>query len=173
MDKTLSLRTNQQILGLFSKIQEYQPSINRIESFQKAVDIALGEKVDWAKHSKTAIRYLVNDTSAAEFIQLRVDQHKWEKIVDQVEESFAPRLSRTTIPYVVKLVLLNYVKYLEAMTPAAAVEADAVQKEATMDLSDMAKVLFQMMLTDKDCRELKQIREILADWREKSNEASV
>lgn len=114
MDKNLSLRANPQILGLFSEIRKYQP-LNRVVSFEQAMDIALDKTIDWAKLSKVNVNYSIGDSQSPDFIQLRTDEQKWEDVLNAIKGSFTPPLKRTTAPYVVKLVLINYLNYLESI----------------------------------------------------------
>ena len=115
MEKNLSLRSNPQILGLFSEIRKFQPSANRLESFNQALDIALNETVDWKKLSKVNVNYSIDESQAPEFIQLRTEEVKWVDILEKVKMSFTPPLKRTTAPDVLKLVLINYLNYLESI----------------------------------------------------------
>jgi hypothetical protein len=36
-----------------------------------------------------------------------------------------------------------------------------------VDMPEMSKILCEMMLCEKDCNEIKEIRKILVDWRNK------
>lgn len=46
-------------------------------------------------------------------------------------------------------------------------DAEDMVKETDVNMPDMTKIFCEIMLKDKDCEELKQIRKILVDWRNK------
>lgn len=124
MDKNLSLRKNLQLMGLFSKAKEYQPLSNRVDIFNNAVKCGLEKNVDYKKLSKMKVNYPINDEdSIPEFIQLRIDEEHWNNLVDKIQNSFTPSLSKITAPYVVKLVLLNYILELEKMNTISSDES--------------------------------------------------
>ncbi|MEW9938320.1 hypothetical protein AB2T96_16510 [Clostridium butyricum] len=140
MDKNLSLRKNLQLMGLFSKAKEYQPLSNRVDIFNKAVKYGLKENVDYKKLSKMKVNYPINDEdSIPEFIQLRTDENQWNNLVDKIQNSFTPSLSKITAPYVVKLVLLNYIFELEKMNTTS---SDEKLKDKESDVTILTNDLF-------------------------------
>lgn len=164
MDKNLSLRKNLQLMALFSKVKEYQPLSNRVDIFNKAVKCGLGENVDYKKLSKMKVNYTINDEdSIPEFIQLRTDEEQWNNLVDKIQNSFTPQLSKITAPYVVKLVLLNYILELEKMNSISLDEKSekSEDKESeftilTNDLSgnkELRKKLMTMIRFGLNCLE--------------------
>lgn len=113
MDKVLSIRPNGQIIALFKKIQEYQESANRTEIVNAGIETALATKADWEETSK----YKVKDEASSyadtpEFMQIRVDEDEYLEIREQIFDAF--HLKKVPpAPYVIKLVLINYLSYLE------------------------------------------------------------
>lgn len=160
------------------KVQELQPLSSRVDVFSAAVDYSLTTFVDYKKIADTKSPFpVVEQISVPDFIQLHVDEDKWAEIVCQIRNSFTPPLRRVTAPYAVKLVLLNYLLFLDSsskkscITPNLNLQDSVTTFEDEISLPEMAKVLFQMMLTDKNCYELQEIQKILTKWRIK-NETS-
>lgn len=171
MYKNLSLRTNHSLIGLFNKAQMERPLSSRVEIFNEAVSYALEDSIEFEKLSKVNFNYPVDkENSIPEFIQLKVDEEKWCQIVNKAKESFTPPLKKTTAPYVVKLVLLNYVQNLEMLKHNSNKNADTSEDMhqvciESKDLPEMAKILFQMMLIDENCAELREIKNLMIEWR--------
>ncbi len=115
MDKVLSIRPNGQIIVLFMKIQAHQESANRTEIVNAGIETALATKVDWEEISK----YKVKDEASSyadtpEFMQIRVDEDDYLEIRKQIFDAF--HLKKVPpAPYVIKLILINYLSYLETL----------------------------------------------------------
>jgi len=124
MDKVLSIRPNGQIIALFKKIQVYQESANRTEIVNAGIETALATKVDWEETSK----YKVKDEASSyadtpEFMQIRVDEDEYLEIREQIFDAF--HLKKVPpAPYVIKLVLINYLSYLETFKNGNELSAD-------------------------------------------------
>lgn len=127
MDKLLSMRRNHQIFSLYLQIQQYQPSANRTEIMNSAIEKALeGERIDWKAlvNSKVPNAYSVTKDTFPEFIQLKVCAEKYQLLREQMKEDFQLQKFSPT-PFVVRLVLLNYLQYL---TPINTVLSDITGK---------------------------------------------
>lgn len=117
MDKILSIRKNNQVFSLFLKIQEYQKSANRTDIVNAAIQKALEDRknggLNWnaIASGKIPSVYIEND-DFPEFIQLRVDEDKYAEIIDQMKKDF--NLEKCRAPFVVKLLLINYILFLES-----------------------------------------------------------
>lgn len=157
-EEKLSLRGNPQLLGLFLKIQEYEPSANRVEIFTRAIALALSESVDWKQYMKHEVNY-PQPGSTPEFIQLRVSKSSWNQIVDEIIGSFTPPLQRITKPYVVKLVLLHYINYLQHFQNYNIERAYNNQNAAKL-----IKTLCEMIIANNNAEGLERIEEILTNW---------
>ena len=118
MDKILSIRKNNQIFSLFIKIQEYQKSANRTDIVNAAIQKALNDRengnLNWniIASGKIPSLYIEND-DFPKFIQLRVDEDKYVKIVDQMKKDFNLEKG-SPASFVVKLLLINYLLFLES-----------------------------------------------------------
>lgn len=118
MDKILSVRKNSQVFSLFLKIQEYQKSANRTEIVNAAIERAMTDRengtLNWHAVSTGRISTMhIENDAFPDFIQLRVDDDKYRKIVKQMREDF--KLDKDSpAPFVVKLLLMNYLFFLES-----------------------------------------------------------
>lgn len=120
MDKILSIRKNNQIFSLFFKIQQYQQSTNRTEivnaAIQKALEDREKENLNWNVIASAKVPSLYIDEEKVNFpnfMQLRVDGEKYAEVVNQMKEDF--RLEKgSPAPFVVKLLLVNYLLFLES-----------------------------------------------------------
>lgn len=118
MDKILSVRKNSQVFSLFLKIQEYQKSANRTEIINAAIEKAITDHdngtLNWHAISSGRIPTMhIENDAFPDFIQLRVDEEKYNKIVGQIRKDF--QLNKDSpAPFVVKLLLMNYLLFLES-----------------------------------------------------------
>lgn len=110
MDKILSIRSNKQITSLLIEIQEYQEAANRTEIVNWALEKALEQKVEWRSFSNITINEVMGELKQPEFIQIRVNKKNYEEIEEEIKDYF--KLKRVTAPYLIKLILLNYLGYL-------------------------------------------------------------
>lgn len=175
MDKNLSIRKNLQLMGLFSKAHQYQPLSNRVDIFNDAVDLCISNTVDYPKLAQIRVDYPVDGDSIPDFIQLRTDKNKWDTLVDEIQNAFNPPLVKITAPYVVKLVLLNFVIYQENIIKNATVvdEADCIHSipsdkdsDDEISLPEMASILVEMGLNND--KALKEIKRIMVNWRKRN-----
>ncbi len=121
MDRILSLRKNNPIFSLFIKIQEYQKSANRTDIINAAIQKALDDRkkgtLNWNTIASSRVPSLYIESSDLrdfpEFIQLRVDEDKYNNIVEQMKDDFCLQKNSPT-PFVVKLLLTNYLLFLES-----------------------------------------------------------
>lgn len=125
-DKTLSIRKNNQVLSLFMKIQEYQKSANRTEIINAAIKKALETRVNWKEITDSKVpKFHVENDDLPEFIQLRVDEDEYKEIVSQMRSDFTLEKD-SPAPFVVKLLLIKYLLYLESLP---SVESEIARKE--------------------------------------------
>lgn len=120
MDKILSIRKNNQVFSLFIKIQEYQKSANRTDIINAAIQKALDDResgtLNWNIIASCKIPYVyIENDDFPEFIQLRVDEEKYGEIVNQMKMDFNLEKG-SPAPFVVKLLLINYLLFLESKT---------------------------------------------------------
>ncbi|MDD7796309.1 hypothetical protein [Clostridium sp. 'White wine YQ'] len=112
MDKTLlSIRPNKQISALFMEIQQYHEIANRNEIVNWAIEKAIDHNIDWRTISKFKIDEDVDELKQPDFMQIRVEKNKYNAISEEIKEFFG--LERVTAPYLIRLVLANYLSSLK------------------------------------------------------------
>ena len=163
MDKIISVRKNNQIFSLFIKIQEYQPSLNRTEIIELAIEKALGDfKVEnWKSLGKVNIgKYSVSNDKFPEFIQLRVDEEDYQKIREEIKRDYCLD-KMSPAPFVIKLLLINYLLYLEkiGMTESVSYREDDIEskeelkrKFKMLSYDDKINTIYDLLLDIKYSR---------------------
>lgn len=134
LDKILSIRPNGQIFALYKKIQEHQEWGNRNEITKEAIKYAFGSKNDWKAIAKYKIVSETNDDSIPNFIQIRVDEEQYIAVREQIFNAFPCNKNVPPAPYVIKLVLINYLLYLETLEE---LEDEHVQASALLMNGDI------------------------------------
>ena len=115
MDKILSIRSNNQIFSLFSQIQEFQKSANRTEIVNASILKAINDTVNWLEISNTKFPVIpAEQIDIPNFIQLRVNADEYNLLATQMHDQFHLE-KMPPAPYVIKLVLTNYLIYLYDM----------------------------------------------------------
>lgn len=155
---TLSLRGTPALLGLFDRARKLKP-INRNALFQEGVEVALTAETDWQFVAKTALDYKINmrnTASCPEFVQLRVKKDKWDEITNQINRELKD-LKRLHSSYSVKLVLANFINYLEKL------DVEENDKETPISAPEMAAILTSMVLEGSPA--LIEIEKIMRKYR--------
>lgn len=161
----LSLRPTKEILYLFSKINESQPTLKRVNILNAAIRTALDTKPKWSSLSTIKIN-VTEEMQNQALLQLRVDYNNWIDIKNSISEGFTPNLSRVTIPYAVKLVLLNYLQSLKADNKSNEQENEPDIKEDE-HVSDVyyIKRFVDMLLNNNNSIEVQMIKKILDNFK--------
>ena len=121
MDKILSIRRNNQISSLLFHIQALQKSANRTAIVNAAITRALSKNVNWKELANTTFPAIPFDaTDMPDFIQLRVNANDYELIAKQVHDQFFLE-KMPPAPFVIKLVLTNYLVLLSEVNTATPV----------------------------------------------------
>jgi len=126
MDKVLSIRPNGQIIALFKKIKDYQESANRTEIVNAGIETVLVTTVDWKETSKFKVREDAGsnlESAIPEFMQIRVDEDKYVAIREQIIKTFQLKKAPPA-PYVIRLILNNYLSHLETFKSGNETSAD-------------------------------------------------
>ena len=161
----LSLRSSNQLLGLYEKAYSYQPA-NRLELTIAALELATSDPVDWKTLSANADknRYPIT-ADVPSFIQLRVPTALWLRLVEDIKNSFTPALKRTTTPYILKLLMTHYVNYLIALNSYE--DNTSSLEQHSISYPEMAATLTEMMLTNAP--QLEDIKIIMLNYKEMQN----
>ncbi len=156
-DKVLSIRKNNQVFSLFVAIQKYQKSANRTEIVNSAIKKALESRINWNDITARQVpKLFVENSDFPMFIQLRVDVDEYKEIVNQMRLDF--NLEKDSpAPFVVKLLLIRYLLYLESL-PSAENEIARKEEEIkqqrlkvleefkSLSVDDKLTTLYEMML---------------------------
>lgn len=111
MNKILSIRPNLQISLLFAEIQDYQETANRNEIVNSALEKSIEQKVDWRVATKFKVDESSEEIKQPDFMQIRVDENKYNLVVNEIKQAFD--LKRVTAPYLIRLILVNYLLFLK------------------------------------------------------------
>ena len=114
---------------------------------------------------------LIQDGDAPIFTSFQVKySNETAEILKQVRADILTQLKdrgMTSLhnPYLVLLLQVNYLDVLKQ--EKLKMEAEDNVEETDIDMPEMAKILCEMMLKDKECEQLKQIQKLLINWRKK------
>lgn len=168
MDNLLNIKSNWKhstFEYLIKKVDSSQ-DMSRSAVFEREVKAARG--VDNWKAIQTTLSDLKKEEEAPIFtsFQAKYDDETAE-ILEGVKKDILTQLEGSLkvlqTQYMVQLLQANYLETLKR--EKVALKADEFVEETDVDLPEMSKIFTEMMLKDKDCSELKQIRKILVDWR--------
>lgn len=150
----------------YIKQADSSQDLSRSAIFVRAVKAAHG--VDNWKVIKASLSGLKKVEGVPIFTSFQVKyDDETAKILEEVKQDILTQLKDSITllqtQYMLQLLQANYLKTLER--EKVTLKADEFVEETNVDLPEMSKLLTEMMLKDKDCAELKQIRKILVDWR--------
>jgi len=112
MTKILSVRPNQHITSLLFEIQKYLPHTNRTEIINLAITKSINKNVHWKMISESSYKIYQNLDMPA-FMQIKTTEESYETICNEILNSFKDQgLKRVTAPYLIKLVLINFLSLL-------------------------------------------------------------
>lgn len=124
---------------------------------------------DW-NPAHTCLMDLKKEKDAPEFtnFQAKYDEQTSEVLSDvrsKMERSLKQAGIITKVlqnQYMVQLLMVNYLEFLKKQK--VTLKADRMVDEK-IDLPEMSAIFTEMILTDRECEELKKIRKILVNWR--------
>lgn len=110
MDKILSLRPTKQIICLFNVIREkdIHPEVERSAIVKRSFDMACNKDIQWENIARFKVKE--EDVTVPEHIRFTVDDDQYIKVVESIKDCLD--LERLTTPYLIKLVLSNYLNSL-------------------------------------------------------------
>lgn len=168
MEHLLNIKSNWRHCTFEYLIKKYDPSqdMSRAAVFEREVKAARG--VDNWKRIQALLSDLKKEEKAPVFTGLQAKySDETAEILEEVKKNILEQLAGTLkilqTQYMVQLLQANYLEVLKR--EKAALKMDGSVDEENVDMPEMAKILTEMMLTDKDCDALMQIRKILVDWR--------
>lgn len=163
----LNIKANRKHCSLEYRIKKLDPAqdMSRSAIFERAVRAAKG--VDNWKAIQTTLSNLKVEEEAAVFTGLQVHyDDETACILKEVEKDICEQCGLHVLQRQYMVQLLQ-AQYLETLTREKLSLKTENMVESDIGLPEMASILVEMMLTDKDCDHLNQIRKILVEWRNK------
>ncbi len=169
MDYLINVKTNKKNCVCEYLIKRYDVSqdMSRAAVFEREVREA--EKVEDWKAVRSSLAGLEDIQEAPVFTNLQARYGEETKAaLDQVRRKMLADLREAgfkvlRVQYMLLLLQKNYLDVL--MRERTSIKNTGRIEENDVDLPEMAKLMCEMMLRDKDCDELRQIRRILVEWR--------
>ena len=169
-ENLLNTTCNSKHCSLEKWIKDEDPAQDKSRAgyFKRAVFVA--ETVDDWVPMATLLSDLKLDKDAPHFtnFQAKYDSET-RQALDKVKEKMQKSLIDGRIikrvlqtQYMLQLLMINYLEHIRANK--LTIKADK-QVDEEISLPEMSAIFTEMMLTDKDCDALKEIRRILVDWR--------
>lgn len=113
MDKILSIRPNRHIMSLLLEIQKYLPDTNRTEIINLGLSKAINENINWKGISRDKYE-IHHNLEMPDFMQIKIDEENYNIMVSEIIESYRDQdIKRVTAPFLIKLVLINYLNLLK------------------------------------------------------------
>lgn len=169
-ENLLNTTCNSKHCSLEKWIKEEDPAQDKSRAgyFKRAVLVA--EPVDDWVPMATLLSDLKLDKDAPQFtnFQAKYDSETREAL-DVIKEKMQKSLIKGNIikrvlqtQYMLQLLMINYLEHTRANK--LTIKADKMVDDE-IDLPEMAALFTEMILTDRECEALKQIRRIMVDWR--------
>lgn len=171
MEKLLNIKCNWKHSTLEYLIKKFDASqdMSRAAVFEREVKAA--ENVgDW-KDIRVLLSELNKIDDAPTFTNIQAKYGtETDEVLKEVRKQMLSDLKVTGLKvlqsqYMVLLLQVNYLEFLKK--EKLAIKANEFVEEENVDMPEMSKILCEMMLCEKDCNEIKEIRKILVDWRNK------
>lgn len=171
MENLLNIKCNWKHSTLEYLIKKYDASqdMSRAAVFEREVKAA--ENVDNWKEIQVLLCVLKKIDEAPTFSNFQAKYGtETDEVLKKVREKMIGDLKVTGLKvlqsqYMVLLLQVNYLEFLKK--EKLAIKANDLVEEQNVDMPEMSKIFCEMMLCDKDCNEIKEIRKILVDWRNK------
>ena len=171
MENLLNIKCNWKHSTLEYLIKKFDASqdMSRAAVFEREVKAA--ENVDNWNDIQALLSGLKKIDDAPTFTNIQAKYgNETDEVLKKVRDKILSDLKVTGLKvlqsqYMVLLLQVNYLEFLKK--EKLAIKADELVKEQNVDMPEMSKILCEMMLCDKDCNEIKEIRKILVAWRNK------
>lgn len=164
----LRIKVNYKHCALEYRIKKADPSQDMSRSAVFEREVRAAEGVDNWKAVQATLSDLKIEEEAAVFTSLQVHyEDEIARILSQVKEDICKQCGLKVLQtqYMLQLLQANYLETLKR--EKLFLKTESMVDESEIGLPEMASILVEMMLKDKDCDHLKQIREILVEWRNK------
>lgn len=165
MLKTIVVRGKKDIVAVFSKYAESsgKQDVSRPKATMEFIEFISKMPLndETVKKLKKASKQHLDETSITDDmvptnikIIIDIEEKIWEEAMKVFKYVFALK-GNPQMPYFLRVAGIAYMNDIN--TELGTIE--------NMDLSEMSKIFTEMILTDKNCKELIEIRKILVDWR--------
>lgn len=168
MENLLNIKSNRRHSTLEYLIKRYDPAqdMSRSAVFEREVKAAEGIK-NWKQiQISLSNMNIIEDAPVTTSFQAKYSDDT-ARILDTVRKDILEQLKDTMkvlqAQYLLLLLQANYLEMLKREKKS--LKEDTL--EGSVDLPEMAKIFCELILTDKDCDELMEIRRLLVQWRNK------
>ena len=168
MDNLLNIKSNWKhaTFEYLIKRNDSSQDMSRSAVFEREVKAAYGVN-NW-KAIQSLLADLRKEEEAPLFTSFQAKyNNETAEILEEVKRDILIQLGEGVkvlqTQYMVQLLQANYLETLKR--EKVLLKADELVVEKDTDLPEMSKIFTEMMLKDKDCKELRIIRKILVDWR--------
>ncbi len=167
MEYLLNIKSNwkHSTLEYLIRKYDYSQDISRSAVLKREIKAAEGVK-NW-KEYQLKLADLKREEEAPIFTSLQAKYDNevtgiLEKVKKDILEQLSDSMKILQAQYMVQLLQINYLEKLKqdrlSIQPILVTEED-------INLPEMSKIFTEMILTDKDGKDLKQIKNILVKWR--------
>lgn len=173
MNYTLNIKCSWKhaVLEYLIKMNDRSHDLSRAAVFEREVKAAENVK-DWTK-IRILLSSLKQNDDAPIFtnLQAKYDEATAESLTN-IRNQMLNDLNEVGLKvlqnqYMVLLLQMNYLETLKR--DRFALQSDNTIETSEINLPEISKILTEMMLTDKDCDEMEQIKQILMHWKSKTS----
>lgn len=169
MANFLNIKTNYKHCTLEHYIKKLDPApeMSRSAVFERAVRAAEGAD-NWKKIQERLFN-LKNEEGATAFSGMQIHfSDATASILETIKKDICEQCGLKVLQaqYMVQLLQVQYLETLER--ERISLKTENTTDEIDIGLPEMASIFVEMMLKEKDGEHLRQIRNILLDWRRKN-----
>ena len=165
----ISIKTNWRHCALEEAVRKADPvQGSRTIVFERAVKAARGVK-SWKAIMLSLSNLRENkETPVTTSYQVRCDEDT-AAMLEDIREDICEQLDIKVLQmqFLLQLLYANYLETLRREKIAIRAAEGYIVSEKEIDAPGMGKLFLEMLLTDRNCEEIQQIREILVGWKNK------
>lgn len=166
MEKIINIKNNRRVTVLLHQIESIKPSY-RTDIVESAFVLALGKETQWKEVHKYSTETLeIEEPEAVERIQLKVGSEDYGKVEKQIINCFD--LKRVTGPFLIQLVLTNYLMHLKCSDMPDTKENIALGDTAERYVEEQESTLLADTVELYDLEMIRLLTELLQETKEKS-----
>ena len=161
----LNIKANWKHSLLERLIKENDPSqdMSRSAVFEREVKAAQGVQ-NWKAVQSTLVNLRRDESIPVSTSFQAKYSEETARMLEEERNDIAEQLGLKVLQaqYFVQLLQANYLQVLKKTH--ASIQADILSDGACIEIPEAARIFTEMIMTDRNCEEWKQIAEILADW---------